>query len=81
MYEWMQRLSVKEKIMAPLAGLVLVVFLVFGFVLNNLITNNAMETFRADTERQVVQVDNAMDIFLNGLRDGLVNMANDPLLK
>ena len=81
MYEWMRRLSVKEKIMAPLAGLVLVVFLVFGFVLNNLITNNAMETFRADTERQVVQVDNAMDIFLNGLRDGLVNMANDPLLK
>jgi len=81
MQNWLQHLSVKEKIMAPLAGLIFVVFLVLGVALNNLITNNALETFAADTERQVVQVDNAMHIFLTGLRDGLVNMANDPLLK
>ena len=81
MHDLLSRMSVKQKLMVPVSVLVCLVFLVLGVVLNSIITKNAMDTFADDTQRQAEQVDNAMDIFLNGLRDGLVNMANDPILK
>ena len=54
---------------------------VLGFVLNKVVTNTQMDAFAANSQLQAEQVDASMDTFLTGLRDGLVNMANDPVLK
>lgn len=77
----MDRLNVKRKIMVSVSILFVVVMLVLGFVLDRVITSSEMANFEEETNLQAAQVDNAMHLFLNGLRDGLVNMANDPILR
>ena len=77
----MDRLNVKRKIMVSVSVLFVVVMLVLGFVLDRVITSSEMANFEEETDLQAAQVDNAMHLFLNGLRDGLVNMANDPILR
>ena len=77
----MDRLNVKRKIMVSVSVLFVVVMLVLGFVLDRVITSSEMANFEEETNLQAAQVDNAMHLFLNGLRDGLVNMANDPILR
>ncbi len=77
----MDRLNVKRKIMVSVSILFVVVMLVLGFVLDRVITSSEMANFEEETDLQAAQVDNAMHLFLNGLRDGLVNMANDPILR
>ena len=77
----MDRLNVKRKIMVSVSILFVVVMLVLGFVLDRVITSSEMDNFEEETDLQAAQVDNAMHLFLNGLRDGLVNMANDPILR
>ena len=52
-----------------------------GIVLDRVITNHEMNKFVEETDLQAVQVDRSMDLFLRGLRDGIVNMANDPILR
>ena len=77
----MDRFNVKQKIMVSVSVLFIVVMLVLGIVLDRIITNSQMANFEEEADLQSTQVDNAMHLFLNGLRDGLVNMANDPILR
>lgn len=77
----MDRFNVKQKIMVSVSVLFVVVMLVLGIVLDRVITSSEMSNFEEETDLQAAQVDNAMHLFLNGLRDGLVNMANDPVLR
>ncbi|MCR5756443.1 MAG: methyl-accepting chemotaxis protein [Selenomonas sp.] len=77
----LDRLNVKQKIMVSVSGLFIVIMLVLGIVLDRVITSNEMANFEEETVLQSTQVDNAMNLFLNGLRDGLINMANDPVLR
>ena len=81
MEDFLGRLGVKQKIMVCVSVIFIVVMLVLGFVLNRVVTNTQMADFEADSRLQAEQVDASMDAFLNGLRDGLVNMANDPILR
>ena len=60
---------------------IFVAMLVMGIILNGIITNNQRESFHEETNLQAIQVDNTMNIFLEELRDGLVNMSNDPVLR
>ncbi|SHK65493.1 methyl-accepting chemotaxis sensory transducer with Cache sensor [Selenomonas ruminantium] len=77
----LDRFNVKQKIMISVSVLFIFVMAVLGFVLDRIITNSQMANFEEEADLQSTQVDNAMDLFLNGLRDGLVNMANDPTLR
>lgn len=77
----MDRFNVKQKIMVSVSVLFIVVMLVLGIVLDRIITSTQMANFEEEADLQSAQVDNAMHLFLNGLRDGLVNMANDPVLR
>ncbi|MBE6083955.1 MAG: methyl-accepting chemotaxis protein [Selenomonas ruminantium] len=77
----MDRFNVKQKIMVSVSILFIVVMLVLGIVLDRIITSTQLANFEEEADLQSAQVDNAMHLFLNGLRDGLVNMANDPILR
>ncbi|SDO96957.1 methyl-accepting chemotaxis protein [Selenomonas ruminantium] len=77
----LDRLNVKQKIMVSVSVLFIFVMAVLGFVLDGIITDSQMNNFEEEADLQSTQVDNAMDLFLIGLRDGLVNMANDPVLR
>ena len=77
----MDRFNVKQKIMISVSVLFIVVMLVLGIVLDRIITSTQLANFEEEADLQSAQVDNAMHLFLNGLRDGLVNMANDPVLR
>lgn len=77
----MDRFNVKQKIMVSVSVLFIVVMLALGIVLDRIITSSQMANFEEEADLQSTQVDNAMHLFLNGLRDGLVNMANDPILR
>ncbi|MDD6128884.1 MAG: methyl-accepting chemotaxis protein [Veillonellaceae bacterium] len=81
MEDFLGRLGVKQKIMVCVSAIFIVVLVVLGFVLNKVVTNTQMDAFAANSQLQAEQVDASMDTFLTGLRDGLVNMANDPVLK
>ncbi|WP_294144916.1 hypothetical protein [uncultured Selenomonas sp.] len=78
MEDFLGRLGVKQKIMVCVSAIFIVVLVVLGFVLNKVVTNTQMDTFASDSRLQAEQVDASMDTFLNGLRDGLVNMAKTP---
>ena len=75
------RFNVKQKIMVSVSALFIIIMLILGIVLDRVITSNELANFEEETVLQSTQVDNAMNLFLNGLRDGLVNMANDPVLR
>ena len=77
----LSRFSVKKKIMVLISVLFVVVMLVLGVVLDRVITKSQMESFEEETTLQAIQVDASMDLFLRGLRDSVVNMANDPILR
>ena len=77
----LDRFNVKQKIMVSVSVLFIFVMAVLGIVLDSIITNSEMTNFEEEADLQSTQVDNAMNLFLNGLRDGLVNMANDPVLR
>ncbi|BAL83296.1 putative methyl-accepting chemotaxis protein [Selenomonas ruminantium subsp. lactilytica TAM6421] len=77
----LDRLNVKQKIMVSVSVLFIFVMAVLGLVLDGIITDSQMNNFEEEADLQSTQVDNAMDLFLIGLRDGLVNMANDPVLR
>ena len=77
----LDRFNVKQKIMVSVSVLFIFVMAVLGIVLDRIITNSEMTNFEEEADLQSTQVDNAMNLFLNGLRDGLVNMANDPVLR
>ena len=77
----LDRFNVKQKIMVSVSVLFILVMAVLGFVLDGIITSSQMANFEEEADLQSTQVDNAMGLFLNGLRDGLVNMANDPILR
>ena len=77
----LDRFNVKQKIMVSVSVLFIFVMAVLGIVLDRIITNSEMANFEEEADLQSTQVDNAMNLFLNGLRDGLVNMANDPVLR
>ena len=81
MGNWFSSASVRKKILLSVGGLFIVAFLVLGVVLNGILRSNALESYEQEANLQAAQVDNGMDLFLSGLRDGLVNMAEDPLLK
>ncbi|MBQ1866741.1 methyl-accepting chemotaxis protein, partial [Selenomonas sp.] len=77
----LDRFNVKQKIMVSVSVLFIVVMAVLGIVLDRIVANSQMANFEEEADLQSAQVDNAMNLFLNGLRDGLVNMANDPILR
>ncbi|MBO6204410.1 MAG: hypothetical protein J6O13_12860, partial [Selenomonas sp.] len=77
----LDRFNVKQKIMVSVSVLFIIVMAVLGIVLDRIITNSQLANFEEEADLQSAQVDNAMHLFLNGLRDGLVNMANDPILR
>ena len=77
----LDRFNVKQKIMVSVSVLFIVVMAVLGIVLDRIVANSQMANFEEEADLQSAQVDNAMKLFLNGLRDGLVNMANDPILR
>lgn len=77
----LDRFNVKQKIMVSVSVLFILVMAVLGLVLDRIITSSQMANFEEEADLQSTQVDNAMNLFLNGLRDGLVNMANDPILR
>lgn len=77
----LDRFNVKQKIMVSVSVLFIFVMAVLGFVLDGIITDSQMANFEEEADLQSTQVDNAMNLFLIGLRDGLVNMANDPVLR
>lgn len=81
MKEFFARLNVKKKIMVLISAVFIVMMLLLGIVLDRIITQEKMNNFIEETNLQATQVDNSMDIFLRGLRDGVVNMAQDPLLR
>ena len=73
--------GIKGKIMLVTGACIVVAMLVLGVVLNKVITDNERKLFEEESNLQAAQVDNTVNIFLNGLRDGLVNMTNDPVLR
>lgn len=77
----LDRFNVKKKIMVSISVLFILVMAVLGLVLDRIITSSQMANFEEEADLQSTQVDNAMNLFLNGLRGGLVNMANDPILR
>ncbi len=79
--ELLSRLSVRKKIMVLISGVFIIVMLVLGIVLDRVITSNTLASFQEETDLQASQVDNTMNILLTTLRDELVNMAEDPVLK
>ncbi len=81
MGNWFGGMNVRQKILFSVGGLFVVAFLVLGIVLNGILRSNALDSYEQEANLQAAQVDNGMDLFLSGLRDGLVNMAEDPLLK
>lgn len=81
MEELLSRMSVRKKIMVLISGVFIIVMLALGIVLDRVITNNALDSFHEEANLQAAQVDNTMNMLLTTLRDGLVNMANDPVLK
>lgn len=81
MEELLARFSVKQKIMVLVSAVFIATMLVLGIVLDRVITNHEMNKFVEETDLQATQVDTSMDLFLRGLRDGIVNMANDPILR
>ena len=81
MADFMKDSSVKTKLMLVAGVTIFIAMLVMGIVLNGIITSNQKDSFQEETNLQAVQVDNTMNIFLEGLRDGLVNMSNDPVLR
>ena len=81
MEAFLGRLGVKQKIMVCVSAIFIVVLLVLGFALNKVVTDTQMEAFTAESQLQAEQVDASMDMFLEGLRDSLVNLAEDPVLK
>ena len=81
MADFMKDASVKTKLMLVAGVTIFIAMLVMGIVLNGIITSNQKDSFQEETKLQAVQVDNTMHIFLEGLRDGLVNMSNDPVLR
>ena len=81
MEEILSRFSVKQKIMVLISILFVAVMLGLGIVLDRVITKGEIAKFEEETELQAAQVDASMDLFLRGLRDTVVNMANDPVLR
>ncbi|MCR5176907.1 MAG: HAMP domain-containing protein [Anaerovibrio sp.] len=81
MAEYIKSLSVKMKIMLLTGITIFIAMVAMGIVLNRMITNNERDLFQEETKLQAVQVDTTMHIFLDGLRAGLVNIANDPLVR
>ncbi len=81
MTHFKQDSSVKSKLMLVSGVTIFVAMLVMGIILNGIITNNQRESFHEETNLQAIQVDNTMNIFLEELRAGLVNMSNDPVLR
>lgn len=81
MPEGMRDLGIKQKIMFLTGAVFIAAMLLLGIILNKVITDNARDTFEADSKVQAEQVDNAMNIFLDGLTNTLTNLANDPVVK
>ncbi|WP_027407237.1 methyl-accepting chemotaxis protein [Anaerovibrio sp. RM50] len=81
MTHFKQDSSVKTKLMLVSGVTIFVAMLAMGIILNGIITNNQRESFHEETNLQAIQVDNTMNIFLEELRAGLVNMSNDPILR
>ena len=79
--ELLSRMSVRKKIMVLISGVFVIVMVALGGVLDRVITNNTLAGFQEEADLQASQVDNTMNILLTTLRDGLVNMAEDPILK
>jgi len=77
----MESWGVKKKIIALAAIVFVAAMLVTGAVLNHVITKSALADFTEETDLQAAQVDNAMDVFLNGLRNDLVMLDENPTLK
>jgi methyl-accepting chemotaxis protein len=76
-----ENFGVKQKIIVLVSAVFVIAMLATGLVLNRVITKTEMEGFEEETTLQAVQVDNAMDIFLSGLRNNLVMLAENPVLK
>ena len=70
MADFMKDSSVKTKLMLVAGVTIFIAMLVMGIVLNGIITSNQKDSFQEETNLQAVQVDNTMNIFLEGLRDG-----------
>ena len=81
MEELLSRMSVRKKIMVLISGVFIIVMLALGIVLDRVITSNTLDSFQEEADLQAAQVDNTMNMLLTTLRDGLVNMAEDPVLK
>ena len=81
MKDFLGHLGVKQKIMVCVSAVFVAVVLVLGLVLNKVVTDTQMNAFASESQLQAEQVDTSMDMFLQGLRDSLVTMANDPVLK
>lgn len=77
----MENWGVKKKIIALASFVFILAMLAAGVILNRVITQSEMESFVEETDLQAAQVDNAMDVFLNGLRNDLVMLSENPLLK
>jgi len=81
MFDYSRNASVKTKLMLLIGISVFVAMVTMGIILNRTITNHERETFQNETNLQAVQVDNTIHIFLDGLKAGLINMANDPAIR
>lgn len=69
------RMSVRKKILALTSMVFVITMVAIGIVLDKIITDKTVSEFKDSTTREVVQVDNAMYIFLDGLQNDLKMLA------
>ena len=75
------RLGIKQKIMVCVTVIFVVAMLALAIVMSQLIAHNELEDFSENAGREAEQVDSTVATFIDGLKGGLVNLANDPLLR
>ena len=77
----MPNLSIKQKLIIAFTCVAVVpIALVMGLVSSQL-RSRAVAGFADATQRELVQVDNAMNLFMDGIGSQLDQVASDPLLK
>ena len=75
------KMGIKQKIMACVTLIFVVAMLALALIMNQLVVSNERLDFSASAGREAEQVDMMVATFIDGLKGGLVNLANDPLLR
>ena len=73
--------GVKNKIVVSLITIFVVTMLILGLILDNVIANKSKTDFLYATNREVRQVDNAIDMLFLDLKDSLQMMTNNDTFK